>query len=519
MNGKVMNVQILIGCLAAASVGVSGCSKKKSDSTDSSSGTSVNSLSTGKGAVDLAIASLSSIPAADTFLTSSSDSAALAAALALNTRPDGYSLSSGTAPKFTDLSTDLATYLTGDVAATMTALDQDLTSHDWADMKTQIGKFFDAEAKCAVMEHTARIVERLREDTAALCLLQAVGPIGNEVLKWVSGAPIEDLTTVFTPDATDKILQIGMTDKGQPHYEIVQISGSTTNPSGYHAVYSTCNTATKKAFRQNTVDLDNTTGILTFTSARDGSQDDHGVRPSATFSLTGTLTKDAAGNAIPDVTKVRTVKYAGVGAFGQLTSTEQGLLNIQANELSATFFSKETGNDKAGNAGTRTDKTALDVQYTGSGTADLVIYQGAGHSQLSMSGTIGATAISNSNDHTIGFTFDDTVAPNYATEATSTFLDNVAAIDFTTDAMLSQAEPTGPDMATIDSTACTATPTTLIGYVAKPETSAVYTDAVKACAATPAEKAASMCDGLRDDEHRANVGMQARKVATGSATE
>ena len=501
-----MKKKILIGLAALSTASAGACSKKSSNSTDSTGSNSTTSTAEPLGSL-ISVSTLALMPELDSFLKAKSSSASLAAALALSDRGDGYSLVTGTPPKFTEIAGNMSTYLTGDVATLGSDIASLTGNPSSADLKAKITSFLDAESKCAVMEHTARLVQRLRQDTAPLCLLKAMGPVGDKILKVASGAPVADLTKVFTPDADDKTLQIGMTDKGQPHYEMVQIKGTTSNPNGYHVVYTTCLTASKTGFRQNTLDIDNTTGIMTFKSISNGSIDDVKAKPNASFTLTGNIVADGSGGVIPDTSKLRTVTYNEAGTMGDRAGTNQGILKIIDNELNATFFGSESGTDQGGNAMVRTDKTALNVQYTGGSTSDLVVFQGAGRSIMTMTGG----SHTNIADHAIGFNFDNTASPNYATTTSSDYVTRIAAVNFATDPVLSLAQPTAPDVTTLDSTPCTATPTTVLGLTDRPEDNSVYGAALSACNSFPAEKSGNMCDSLRGQEHKVNEGMKARK--------
>lgn len=72
---------------------------------------------------------------------------------------------------------------------------------------------------------------------------------------------------------------------------------------------------------------------------------------------------------------------------------------------------------------------------------------------------------------------------------------------FNEDVILKQDAPVAPVMTKVDSTPCTATPTTVSGLVAKPEDSPVYAAALAFCNSFPAEKNGSMCDSLRKAEN------------------
>ena len=465
--------------------------------------------------VSLSSASLANIPNAENFLKSTQSNASLTDAAMLN---DELNLSSSAPPKFSDISSHLLTYLTGDVATLAQNIDGDRNNQNWSGMKTKLGTFFEAETKCGVMEHTARIIERVKEDNAPLCLLQNIGPVGDQVYRVVSGAPIADLKSVFTPGASDKILQIGLTDRGQPHFEIVQVKA--TSDSGYHIVHTMCLTASGKAFHQSSVDVDFATGTMTLKSLKNGALDDREVKPASSFSMVGSLVSDSAGNFIVDTAKIRKINYAEAGQIGQLSAANQSALSISGNELIASFFAAESGLDQLNNSMSRSDKTALDVQFSGSGISDLVIFQGAGRSILSMSGTNSAGASSsNINDRTIGFNFDSNASPQYATVSSSSYVTNIGAVNFLTDPVLKQASPTAPDIASIDQSPCAAKPTTVLQFIDRPEQNGVFSAALKSCNAIPARDHRNMCDSLRNLEHGINNAMFMRKAATGSATD
>ena len=197
------------------------------------------------------------------------------------------------------------------------------------------------------------------------------------------------------------------------------------------------------------------------------------------------------------------------GLHGVRTVTAQAALALSGEALSASFFAVESDAAAGATSMSRTDKTALDVKYTGTGISDLVIYQGAGRSLLNLA----RGSITNTRDESIGFSFDATQTPQYATETSSDYLTNVAAVDFDTDAVLSQSAPTAPDVTAIDSSACEATPTTVLQYVDRPEDNSTFSAARASCMAVPADKNVVMCDSLREVEHAINDAMHADAVA------
>jgi hypothetical protein len=187
--------------------------------------------------------------------------------------------------------------------------------------------------------------------------------------------------------------------------------------------------------------------------------------------------------------------------------------------MRATFFAIESGTDAGSNRLSRTDKTALDVQYTGTNAHDLVIYQGAGRSIISINATsTSGSPATNNADKTTGFSFDATSSPEYATVSTSNYITNINAIDFAKDAVLSQTTPAAPDLSKLDDSPCGGNPTTVLQYIDKPEQISAFSTAMTSCNSTPLKDGRTMCDRLRNLEHMVNEAMEERRIATGSAT-
>ncbi|MCX6106915.1 MAG: hypothetical protein NTY08_13905 [Proteobacteria bacterium] len=483
------NSRSLTGLALGVALVSGACSKKSSSNSDdpanSDSGTGTNS------STSFIVSSLSSIPDLDTFIKSQSTSAAL-----LSTNQSGLGLVTGTPPGFKDIgssATNIQTNLTGNTTTLATDVETARSSSDWTGLRTKLETFHAANAKCQVMEHTARLVTRLKEDTGTLCMLKNIGSQGDKVFTVTSGTAIADLTSVFAAAAEDKVLQIKQPDGGTIMFDI---KGTNTLPTGFQLTMTMCD-ENNAPTQQNAIVIDNTTRSLTFTSKRN---DASKGGANGNFKFVGSLVSDGAGGYVPDTAAARTVDYSGGGTFGSFTSSDQGKLTISGNLLNAIFFSSHSGTDGNGRSMAGTIKDALSVEYTGTGSDSLVIYQGAGKNTGTFAGKDGSGSdFTNSRSDTIGFSFDNTASPQYKTETTSTFLDTVNAIDFATDPILSQTEPAAPDT-TMDATKCTATATTVLNFAPNSES---FMKAAKAtCDTFPQHDNARMCDSLRSLEQR-----------------
>ncbi len=506
-----MRTNLLISVVAIAIV-APGCGKKKKDDPAATqSGGTVSGIGAtlpAGVATNLAVSSVTAIPDASAFVASSSQSAS---SLWLEGNND-FNLVTGTPPDFKDVSGNLSLYLTGDTSALVNAIDADRalnTAAGWADMKAQLATFFQAQQKCQIMEHTARIVSRLKEDTGTLCMLKNIGSIGDKVFSVKSGAPIADLTKVFGADTNDKLLQFAMGDGKTFRFEI---KGTSNLANGYQLTMTQCDTNNKPT-QQNIVKIDNAAGSYSFTSKRN---DVDGAKARvANFSLAGAMVADGKGGYIVDTSKARTVTYANSGTFGAFTSSNQGSLAINGNVLDATFFESHAGGDPNGKSSTGIQKDRLSVQYTGTSSDDLAIFQGANQSVSDFTGMKSdGTSFSQSHAGSIAFAFDSAMSPQYATQATSTYLNTVASVDFTKDPILSQTAPAAPDVV-MDATQCTQAATTILAFATGSE--ALIEPVQKTCNDFKQQKNGNMCEALRSVEQKVFQAMNFRKTATGSA--
>ncbi len=496
---------------AALSLVIAACGKKKSSTTTpetSTTTTSTTGSTPAAGSSTLAVSSLTVVPDASSFVASQSSTAG---SLWLGENND-FNLVTGTAPSFKDVgadSTSIQKYLTGDYATLSATIEADRAAKNWDGMKTLLATYFQADSKCAVMEQTARIVSRLKEDTNTLCMLKTLGAEGDKAFKVTSGTAIADLTTIFSASTDDKVLQINDSPTTSVMFDI---KGTTSVPNGFQMTMTMCD-ATHVPTQQNVLTIDNNAGTITFSAKRNEIKENNAN--TSNFTLSGAMVADGKGGYTVDTAKGRTVSFAQKGTYGGFASANQGKLAISGNVLNTTFFETHIGSDQNGKSMNGSQQNALSVQYTGSSTDDLVIYQGAGANSSSFTGINGdGASFTQAHAGNIAFAFDNTQAPEYATQTTSTYLDTVVSVDFTKDPILSQTAPAAPDV-TMDATKCTATPTTVLKFADKAD--AVLGPAQATCNDFRQKNNGSMCDGLRQVQQKINNAMYFRQKATGSA--
>ena len=497
--------------ITTAVLGLAGgaCAKKKAATTptDTTETTTASTTTTiAAGSSTLAVASLASVPDASSFVASASTTAS---ALWLGENND-FNLVTGTPPSFKDIgvdSTSISKYLTGDFATLAASIETDRAAKNWSGVKTSLATYFEADGKCAVMEQTARIVSRLKEDTNTLCMLKSLGTLGDKAFAVSSGTAITDMTTVFTATAADKVLQIIDSPTSSVMFDI---KGTTSVPNGFQMTMTMCD-KDKVPTQQNILLINNTAGTITFSAQRN----DGAKGGTSNFALAGAMVADGKGGYIVDTAKGRTVNFAQAGTFGDFTSSNQGSLAISGNILNTVFFTTHSGKDPNGKTSSGSSQNALSVQYTGTSTDDLVIYQGAGKNIGSFTGTNGnGESFTQVRSGTVAFAFDNTKSPQYPTQTTSVYLDTVTSVDFAKDAILKQSAPATPDIA-MDATKCTATPTTVLKFVDNVE--AVLKTAKATCEDFRQKNNGSMCNGLRAVQQKINNAMQFREKETGSA--
>ena len=295
------------------------------------------------------------VPDASSFVASQSSTAG---SLWLGENND-FNLVTGTPPSFKDVgadSTSIQKYLTGDYATLSATIEADRAAKNWDGMKTLLATYFQADSKCAVMEQTARIVSRLKEDTNTLCMLKTLGAEGDKAFKVTSGTAIADLTTIFSASTDDKVLQINDSPTTSVMFDI---KGTTSVPNGFQMTMTMCD-ATHVPTQQNVLTIDNNAGTITFSAKRNEIKENNAN--TSNFTLSGAMVADGKGGYTVDTAKGRTVSFAQKGTYGGFASANQGKLAISGNVLNTTFFETHTGSDQNGKSMNGSQQNALSVQ-------------------------------------------------------------------------------------------------------------------------------------------------------------
>lgn len=462
---------ILVGLMTVGVV--VGCGKKKSTDESTTSSTSVSSLSL--------------LPDVSTILQSSS-----------STLTGDSDAVTGTPPKFAEIGTsditttktNLEKYLSGDIATIIT----DLTAAkgNWTTAKPIVDKFREGQAKCQVIADAARSLQEMSERTTSSCMMGKIGKAGIDAMTYVSGTKVTD-GSFFTPEDTDVVRQLSIGGFGLEGADtiILNIQGKNTEAGVFQIKLNFCSAGKSQGYDK--IRVDNNAGTITFTTLHSGSE----KRDSQTMTFKSnaviTASLKASGDAyVFDSDKARQMTIQNYNSSGTSTNSMEGLIKISGDTLSSKLFMTGTFSNN-GTSMTMSSKSYGEAQFTGSNFTDATIYQGAGRRV----GTFNDGTASNSMDQSVGFEFDNTATPQYKTITSSTYITNVAALAFESDAILSKAAPGVADVTSMVDTDCSQTPAS----VYKMNQNAA-TKAAKTACDNNFHGGDRLCDGLRDQENK-----------------
>ena len=474
-----MRISVSLLMILSGVIMFSGCGSSKKDS-DTTTTTNVQSLTL--------------VPDTDTMVASNSSTTSL--------------LTTGTPPFVKDITPDnMATYFTGNVTTLLSQIEAARSSRNWDSVKTLVQTFYEGNAKCQVIEQTSRILTKLRGETSDLCMLKGLGK-ETGLFTVRSGTAIEE-GMFFTPVEKDVVRKFDTGDRSH----VFQIQGTSTEANVYQLTMTSClNTTALRAFR---VRVDNAARTLKITVA--AKANDRGVTTNqASFELTGGIKKDG-DSYVADTAVAREVTASGKGSFTNGGNTnsfaENGKLTISGDVMTAITMTRNTGGSSA-NPFNNLMRNAISVQFNGTGINDLVVYQGAGKNRSVMTGTHNGNSISQDRTQSIGFDFNNTVSPQYTTVSTGTYVDNVAAVNFATDSILSQTAPADPVLTLASDANCQLTADSVIGMA---QGSFAKMAAISAECNTNkiGESQSRLCQTLREGENAVQFAIKDRKDTGG----
>lgn len=473
----------MMTALLAVSV-TAGCGKKKSDDSSTSSATSVTSLSL--------------LPDVSTILQSKS-----------TTLTGESNAVTGTPPKFAEIGTadvtttktNLEKYLSGSVATLLTQLQA--AQGNWTTAKPLVDKFRDGQAKCQVIADAARSLQEMSERTSSACMMSKIGKAGSGVLTYVSGTQIAD-GSFFSPIETDVVRKVTMGGNGGGGADTIffNIQGTGTEAGVFQIKLSFCKDGKSQGYDK--IRVDNTAGTVTYTTLHGGTETREGQTMTYKSNAVITAGLKASGSSyVFDADKDRVMTIANSNSATSNSHSMEGLIKISGDTLATKLIMSGSFTNN-GQTMTNSNKSYGEAQFTGTTFADATIYQGAGRTK----GTFNDGTHSNSMDQSVGFEFDNTATPQYNTKTSSSYITNVAAMDFAADSLLSKAAPTAPDLTSMVDTDCAQTPSSVYSI-----TKNANMEAAQAACDNHFHGGDRLCDGLRDQE---NSVWQVLRSTTGS---
>ncbi len=425
----------------------------------------------------------------------------------------------GTPPHVPDIAADVSRYLTGDVDATIAQLKAAVVAHDWEAARGLVQTFHDAQAKCRVMEDTARQVQDLSDMTGSTCRMKKIGAKGAGGIKIIAGTDPGD-GNFFAPADEDIVrvidLKPGTQVPGAPKVGseqmkslVFHIAGKTAAPTIYKAKLTFCSTA-GKALGAELITVDGAVSSLSYESAHQ----DQSAIGSLTMTrsrhavVSGTLAAAADGTTTFDGAAVRTLKVENRNALGDnVARTFNARVEITGSSLVTTFFGQGVAVGDANQSIVGTHKGVAMTTFTGDKAANVAVSEGAGkHAGTFKVGSADAQVVAEA----VGFEYDEAGAPRYVTVATSTLLDAVNAVDFTADAILKQAQPVDPDLALMTDDDCDVSSAAATAVVSI-NTPALQ-EAMKTCE-TKFVKMDEICRAVDAQERDVFTALQADKAA------
>lgn len=449
------------------------CGKKSTSDEVAASSTSVSSLSV--------------IPDVSTILQAKS-----------TTLADSADAVTGTPPNFADIGTsdttttktNLEKYLSGDIASLITELTA--AKGNWTTAKTLVDKFREGQAKCQVISDAARSLQEMAERTTSSCMMGKIGKAGIDAMTYVSGTKVDD-GSFFTPGDADVVRQLNIGSMGltgEADTIIFNIQGKATEVGVFQIKLNFCSAGKSQGYDK--IRVDNNAGTITYTTLHSGSE----TRDSQTMTFKSnaviTASLKASGDSyVFDTDKAREMTVANYNKSSTSSHTMEGLVKISGDTLSSKLFMSGTFTSGTTSM-THTSKSYGEAQFTGTNFTNAKIYQGAGRRV----GTFNDATATNSMDQSVGFEFDNTATPQYKTITSSSYVTNVAALNFEKDAILSKAAPSEPDVTSILDSACAQTPSSVYKMNQNEATKAAQT----ACS-NNFHGGDRLCDGLRDQEN------------------
>ena len=364
---------------------------------------------------------------------------------------------SGTPPKFSDLSSsNLETYLTGSVSTMISNITTEAAkaSPNWTVVQGYVDTFRQGQTKCRIMEHAARQIDELSSRTNSSCYMKEIDKPSNSLLEWVEGNNQIAAGAFFTAPAGTTaanpiIREIHMEAQGDLPEQRIRFRIS--NDANIYTVKLTfCQNGS--AGGSDLIEVNSNTGSesMTYTTYHAGSDSFGGETQTYEFSsvIRATIASavDSAGgvNLVFDKSQPRTMESRGSMSSGSFQHSFNGSLLVSGDQLTNKFVMSgaHTFNNKTF---TNDVRSYSKVRFSGDSSSSVAVYEGAGRTIGSFKDPDQSSA--QSFDEQVGFEFQDTSSPQFATVTSSTYINDVAAIDFGTDSLLLNTTPLGVDAA------------------------------------------------------------------------
>jgi hypothetical protein len=483
---------------AATCVGISGttsCGKKSTEETADTSSVSSNPVN-----------DMSKLPDLTSLTASTSTS------LTLGGSSDAVT---GTPPFVKDISSsNMETYFTGTVQTLVAEIKAAKAAQNWDTVKSKVDSFRAANTKCRIVEDTARQISMLNDNTKSMCYLSKMSAQGTGVLTYVSGTKFDDGGFLKpSADGSDSIRQVGMGDVSR----VFKIYGTTSNPTGYKLAFAACKAGVPQDYSVLTVD--NTLGTFTLTNVGNRTMGQGGSE-TFDFSVNASLLYDATGGTYTfDKTKERKVSGKNYRSDTRGTNTFNGEMSIADDLILSKLFIQQSFTSQDPNGGSvtmsNTQKGVSYARFSGTDMSNIVVYEGAGY-QYGKGSSSGVSSQTFENEAKIGFEFNNTASPNYASVTSGTYVDKVTTISdalATTTPFSIGAAPTAPTSLPADATTlCTATPTTIARISMD---GAAVKAIMESCEGKRSGFGGSICESIRTYDGVIMSIMNDRRSATG----
>jgi len=387
-------------------------------------------------------------------------------AISTSSGASGLYAVSGTPPAFSDIKpSTLEDYLTGSITTLISNINNEVKkgSVDWNTVDNYIDTFQAGQTKCRIMENAARQLADLKGQTTSTCYMRNIDKPTGSLMTWVAGASdipaggffaVKDGTTEDAPIVRE--LQIPA--DGESPAENIRFHISNNN-NIYKVIITFCD-SNNNARGADIISVNANSGSeqMTYEVFQSGTDTYNGQ--SQTFSFQGVIEagvkSQVSGSNVSlvfDDTKVKTMTMGGSFSSSEFEDSFNGQMSIAANgsDLINKFIAKGKGSF-SGTTFEHSVKSYSEVRFTGTSSSDVKIFEGAGRTTGTFKDS--TRTETDSFDEKIGFEYQDSASPKYATTTSGTYVTNVNAFDFAADAITGLTAPASPTASIASSDRC-----------------------------------------------------------------